>query len=77
MLQNSTTKCRGSGPFANIAGQLARTISADFFPWNAMGLMLNFAKVGGTTAPSAPVPGPHDEMTCLKWCGKPPFQVRL
>ena len=51
--------CRGSGTSAKLEGQ--ERFSSHFFPCNALGLMLNFAKVGGAAAASAAaVPGPLD-----------------
>ena len=52
MLCQST---RGAGSVPKLEGQ--ERFFAHFYPCNALGLMLNFAKVGGTAAPSAPPPG--------------------
>ena len=54
--QSKGLNAGGLGTSAKLGG---RPISVHFFPYNAIVLMLKFAKVGGAAAPSAlAVPGP-------------------
>ena len=45
---------QGRKKYSKVGG--ARALFGSFYPSNGIGLMLNFAKIGGAAAPSAPPP---------------------